>query len=158
MNSENNSIPKTGKKIIGFGNIYMSDDAVGLRVLEELKGRIKGAELIDGGTSAADLIIYAKDTKKIIIIDAVDAGQDIGEIVKFKANEISHFKHRIKSFSLHDFDLAKALGIIKGLKIDVEIVVIGIKPKNINFGNGLSTEVEKKIAEITDMVVKEVND
>ncbi len=158
MNSENNNIPKTDKIIIGFGNIYMSDDAVGLRVLKELKGRIKGAELIDGGTSAADLIIHAKDTRKIIIIDAVDAGQDIGGIVKFKADEVSHFKHRIKSFSLHDFDLAKALGIIKSLKIDVEIIVIGIKPKNISFGNGLSAEVEKKVAEIAEMVVKEVND
>ena len=156
--NESNNIPKTGIKIIGFGNIYMSDDAVGLRVIEKLKGKLKGIEIIDGGTSAADLIILAKNSSKIIVIDAVDAGQDIGQIVRFTTKEISKYIGNLKSYSLHDFNLQKALELIQNLKIKTEIIIIGIRPKKVEFGEALSPEINEKIPEIVEMAVREIND
>src|SRR4030042_5743735 len=98
----NNSIPlqnttdKTSEpiiKIIGFGNVYMGDDGIGIRVIEKIKeqGIFAGydnIEVIDGGTSGVDLIFFLQQADKIIIIDAVDAGQEIGEIVSFNIGEI----------------------------------------------------------------------
>ncbi|MCL5070797.1 MAG: hydrogenase maturation protease, partial [Actinobacteria bacterium] len=89
----NNSIPSqntTGKvrktiiKIIGFGNIYMGDDGVGIRVVEKIKEQgvfddYDNVEVIDGGTSGVDLVFYLQQADKVIIIDAVDAGQVVGE-------------------------------------------------------------------------------
>jgi hydrogenase maturation protease len=150
-------IPRADIKIIGFGNIFMSDDAAGIIVIEQLKSIIDNIEIIDGGTSASDLIIQAKNSKKLVIVDAVDAGQGVGEIVKFNLKDIKEFKEIAHSYSLHDFNLSQALSIIDKLKIDIELVIIGIKPKKVLFGEGLSSEVKEKIPDIVDMVLKEVS-
>src|SRR4030043_818659 len=83
-------------KIIGFGNIYMGDDGVGIRVIEKIKEQgifadYDNVELIDGGTSGVDLIFFLQQAAKVIIIDAVDAGQGIGAIVNFFIGEILCF-------------------------------------------------------------------
>ncbi|MDZ7838258.1 MAG: hydrogenase maturation protease [Actinomycetota bacterium] len=144
--------------MIGFGNIFMSDDAIGIKVLDKLGPLPAGVEVIDGGTSAADLIAYAKESEKLIIIDAVDAGQATGEVLKFRLADIGHFVKKVKSYSLHDFGLAEALSLIEKLNISAEIIIIGIKPKNISFGEELSEEVEEKIPEIKNMVLEEIPD
>jgi hydrogenase maturation protease len=156
MKEVKNIIPEAGIKVIGFGNIFMSDDGLGIEVINRLRKRKIPAELIDGGTSAADLIIFSKNSKKMIIVDAVDAGQKQGEVIRFGAGEIARFRGRLKSYSLHDFDLSQAIAIIQKMKIVVDIVVIGIKPQKTGFGRGLSPEIEEKIPEIMEMVINEI--
>ena len=132
----NNSIPlqittdKTSEpiiKIIGFGNIYMGDDGVGIRVIEKIKEQgifadYDNVEVIDGGTSGVDLVFFLQRADKVIIIDAVDAGQEVGEIVVFEINEIMDFENMgIKSFSLHDISLKEVFELIKVLKIEKDL-------------------------------------
>ena len=86
-------------KIIGFGNIFMGDDGIGVRVIEELQQQQvfkdnENIELIDGGTSGIDLVFMLQDAGKAIIIDAVDAGQEIAQIVVFSPHEIVEFKKK----------------------------------------------------------------
>jgi len=158
MGISRNNIPEIGTKIIGFGNIFMSDDGLGIEVINRLRKKKIDAEVIERRTSAADLMLYAQNSKKIVIIDAVDAGQKPGEIVRFKADEIDKFKDKVKSFSLHDFNLSQALAIIKKLNVEVDIVVIGIKPKNIGFGQNLTPQIKEKIPAIIDMAINEIYD
>jgi len=150
---------KTDVKIIGFGNKYRSDDGIGIRIIEEL-GKLdsfKDIDIVDGGTSGTDLIFLVKECRKIIIIDAIDAGQDVGDVVNIKVDDIEEFiKRDFKSLSLHDLNLADVLKLIKALKINTEISVIGIRPKNIDFGGILSPEIEKKIPLIISMIEKEI--
>ncbi len=161
--SKNNS-NKSGSKresirIVGFGNKYRSDDGIGVRIVEELEKLdfFKDVEVIDGGTSGTDLIFLIKGCRKIIIIDAIDAGQKTGDVVNIRADEISSFiKKDCRSLSLHDLNLSDILKIVKELKIDADISIIGIKPESIDFGDRLSPEIEKKIPLIISMVKKEV--
>ena len=151
-------------KIIGFGNILMGDDGIGIRVIEEIKKKgifknIKNVEIIDGGTSGIDLIFILQQADRAIIIDAVDAGQEIGKIVTFRIDEIKEiFKKNqaFKSFSLHDIDLTEIFELIKTLKIDTEIRIIVINPKKVGYGDKLSSEIESKIPAIISEVKKEV--
>lgn len=150
---------KTDVRIIGFGNKYRSDDGIGIRIIEELEKLdfFKNTEIIDGGTSGTDLIFLVKGCKKIIIIDAVDTGGDTKDIVNIKVNDIEEFiKKDYKSLSLHDLNLADVLRLIKALKIDTDISIIGIKPRSIDFGDRLSPEVEEKIPEIISEIKKEI--
>ena len=166
----NNSIPlqkAAGKnyspiiKIIGFGNIYMGDDGVGIRVIEKIKEQgifdaYDNIEVIDGGTSGFDLVFFLQQADKVIIIDAVDAGQDVGEIVVFDISEIMDFGNKdIKSFSLHDINLKEVFELIRALKIDKDLKIIGINPKEIGCGEKLSPQIENKIPQIISMVKKE---
>jgi hydrogenase maturation protease len=150
-------------KIIGFGNIFMGDDGIGVRVIEELQQQLvfkdnKNIELIDGGTSGIDLIFMLKDVDRAIIIDAVDAGQEIAQIVVFSPHEIVEFKKKIfKSYSLHDIGLAEAFELVRSLNLNVGIKIIGIKPKNIGYSDKLSPEIEKNIPEIIAKIKEEVS-
>ncbi len=148
-----------GIKIIGFGNKYMSDDGIGIRTIEELEKEkdLKGAELIDGGTSGLDLIFYLQTSDKIILIDAVDAGQKTGEIKVLSAGNIEKFVTRkLSSYSLHDFDLSQVLGMAKSLGLLSRLTIIGIKPKKIDFGTALSPEIEKRMPDLLAEVKKEI--
>ena len=152
---------KTNVKIIGFGNRYRSDDGIGIRVVEELEKldylKNRNIEIIDGGTSETDLIFLIKDSGKVIIIDAIDAGQNIGDVVNIQVNDVEEFiKRDYKSLSLHDLNIADILKLIKTLKINADISIIGVKPKNIDFGDILSPEIDKKIPEIISIIKKEI--
>jgi len=158
-NSSKNVYTRTDVKIIGFGNKYRSDDGIGIRVIEELEKLdfFKNIEIINGGTSGTDLIFLIKGCGKLIIIDAIDAGQDIGDVVNIKVDDIEEFvKRDCNSLSLHDLNLADILKLIKALKMNADISIIGVKPKNIDFGGRLSPEIEKKIPEIISMIKKRI--
>jgi len=156
--SNKSGYTKNDVKIIGFGNKYRSDDGIGIRIVEELEKLdfFKDIEIIDGGTSGADLIFLIKDCRKIIIIDAVDAGQNAGDVVNIQINDVEEFiKRDYKSLSLHDLNLADILKLIKALKINADISIIGVKPKKMDFGDRLSPEIEGKIPEIISLLKKE---
>jgi len=162
FNSKNDSnksgYTKKDVKIIGFGNKYRSDDGIGIRIVEELEklDYFKNIEIIDGGTSGTDLIFLIKGCSKIIIIDAIDAGQNVGDVVNIQISDVEEFiKRDYKSLSLHDLNLADILKLIKALKINADISIIGVKPKKMDFGDRLSPEIEEKIPEIISLVKKE---
>jgi len=172
MEKKNNSADKSSNyisgndiiKVIGFGNIIMGDDGVGVRVIEKLKEekelrRLDNVELIDGGTSGVDIIFILKDAARAIIIDAVDAGQKKAEIVKFSPDDIKKIglkKKGFKSFSLHDIDLNEVFELMKTLKLNVKVKIIGIKPLNVGYSEQLSPEIEEKLPQLVDIVKKEV--
>lgn len=162
-NMEDNGIKKS-VKIIGFGNLFMGDDGIGIKVIEELKNRDifrenNNVEIIDGGTSGVDLIFILQNADKAIIIDAVDSGQKIGEISVFSIEDIKEIKRKnktFKSFSMHDMDLAEVFELIKTLNMNKIIRIIGINPKNIGYSDKLSPEIENKIPEIIKLIEKEI--
>jgi len=163
MNEIKENVPNSSLiKIIGFGNIFMGDDGIGVRVIEELqKQQIfkdnENIELVDGGTSGVDLVFMLQNICKAIIIDAVDAGQKIAQIVVFSPQEIKEFKKKIfKSYSLHDIDLAEAFELVKNLNLPTAIRIIGIKPKKIGYSDKLTPEIEKQIPDIITKVKEEV--
>ena len=156
--SSSSGYAKTDVKIIGFGNKYRSDDGIGIRVVEELRklDSFRNIDIIDGGTSGTDLIFLVKDCSKIIIIDAIDAGQNVDDVVNIQISDVEEFiKRDYKSLSLHDLNLADILKLIKALKINADISIIGVKPKKMDFGDRLSPEIEEKIPEIISLVKKE---
>ena len=147
-------------KIIGFGNVKMGDDGIGVRAIEEIQriglyesnGNI---EIIDGGTSGVDLVFMIQQADKAIIIDAVDAGQKTGEIVIFTPDRIKEFKKKKngpRSFSLHDIDLSEVFELLKTLNIPVKIYIVGVKPEFVGYSDKLSQVVEKSIPDVISAV------
>jgi len=151
-------IARTGLKIIGFGNRFRCDDGFGPVVIEELeKLKIpsdKNVEIIDGGTSGTDLIFHLKECPRIIIIDALDAGQKKGCIACIKEKDIDSFaEKKISGLSLHDLDLSEILQIARAMKIKTEITIIGINPLKMGFGDVLSPQISKKVPEVVSMIM-----
>ncbi len=58
--------------VLGIGSPIMCDDAIGLRVLQELKNRgVHGVDLEEACTSGLDLIEIMLDHDRVIIVDAI---------------------------------------------------------------------------------------
>src|SRR3974377_942260 len=65
---------------LGLGNLLLGDDAVGLRLLEELRDAGGDAEFVDGGTQGLALLGYLADRPSVVILDAVALGAAPGTV------------------------------------------------------------------------------
>ncbi len=153
--------------IIGVGNVLRADDGLGPYVVSLIREKIKhleNVELIDCGTGGMEVANYMQGVSKAIIVDAIQMGKKPGEIYYFKINTRIFREKRevldlVQSVSVHEIGLKEAivLGEILG-DPPKEIVVVGCEPKDINsFRIGLSSEVEKAVPKIVEIVLREVN-
>ena len=137
--------------ILGIGNILLRDEGVGVRVIETLQQQEipDTINLVDGGTSGADLIDILADRRKVIIVDAVDAGKAPGTVIRFEEDDLENIPN--SALSLHELGIAETLKMTSKLNCKPkEVVFFGIQPKDISPGLELSDE----IAEIVPIVAK----
>ncbi len=143
--------------VIGVGNLLMKDEGIGIHALRALQeiDLPPDVELIDGGTSP-DLIAYARAGDKMIIIDAARAGGEAGSIYRYGPDDLAAVKGTLTS--------AHELGVAENLKLAAlagneprETVIIGIEPKEIDWGTELSTELKRRLPAIVKVVLREIN-
>lgn len=77
--------------ILGVGNLLLSDEAVGVRIVEALGREYRfapGIELLDGGTAGMELLEAMASRDHIILADAVRSGNPPGTVVTLQGEEI----------------------------------------------------------------------
>lgn len=132
--------------ILGLGNPLLKDDAVGLRVVEELRARINGDPGIEigedywGGLRLMERMI---GFDRAIIIDAICTDAEPGTIHLLSPDDIP----TQRSASAHDVNLSTALefGRQAGAKLpDTDhIVLVGVEAEDVQtFDEALSPNVE----------------
>jgi len=154
--------------ILGLGNILLKDEGIGVHVVEELqKQNLPGnVEVIDGGTAGLDVLSLAAGVDKLVIIDALRAGQEPGTIYKTRLN--SGQKGRLtqifsqekqSKISLHQVGLLDALRLAEKINVaPEEIVIIGIEPGEVDCGLELTKRVKRRVPEIIKKVLEEIKD
>lgn len=144
-----------GITVVGIGNILLKDEGVGCHVahaLEEVP--LPDVKVIDGGTSP-NVMQTIEDADKLIIVDAVRGGGMPGEVYRFQLDDITLEQ---KSFlSLHDISLVDSLLLMRRLYNIGEITIIGIEPKEIEWGLELSPEVREKLPQIVEIILAELD-
>jgi hydrogenase 3 maturation protease len=141
---------KGAKKIavLGVGSSLRSDDAAGLLVAEELnKIRNSKLKVFFGSTAPENLtgeIIKYRPTH-IIIVDSVDIDQKPGSVLMIDPRVVDGV-----SFSTHMLPVKMIVDyLLESLECD--IIIIGIQPKTLEFGETVSEEVKKAVKQITDV-------
>ncbi len=135
--------------ILGVGNELRADDGAGVFLAGELEkefGNPEGIMIIK--TQVPENFIrpiLEFRPGKIIILDAADFKGRPGEFRVIKENEILQFL-----VSTHNMPLTLFLKALERLK--AEKILIGIQPKNLDFGGGLSKEVREKSGDILSFV------
>ena len=110
--------------------------------------------LIDAGT-APDLIAYANAGDKLIIIDAAKGGGEPGAVYRLHPGDLS--TPTGTAISAHNLGVEQALALLKLMGNEPgEIIIIGIEPKEIDFGTELSAELQNKFPHILNAVLKEI--
>ncbi len=130
--------------IIGIGNAYRSDDAVGLHVAQCLKKQAHDrVRVIEESGEGAVLMDCWKDADTVILIDAVCSGVKPGTIHRLDAHAQpipANFFH----YSTHAFGITEAIELAKALnQLPDRLIVYGIEGKCFEAGIGLSSEIEK---------------
>ncbi|MCS7149925.1 MAG: HyaD/HybD family hydrogenase maturation endopeptidase [Caldimicrobium sp.] len=141
--------------VLGLGNILMRDDGVGVRVVHYLESTFQFSEkvkLLDGGTGAFFLLPFLEKAERVILIDAVKAGKNPGDIFEGSLKDINTYL--MERLSLHEISLPDLLALLnlRGKVFD-EFHIIGIEPEEISFGEALSDCVEAKLPLLVERVL-----
>ena len=144
--------------VLGVGNLLMSDEGVGVHVIQKLVENYKLPEevqVLDGGTLGMDLLYYLEGTENLILVDAVETRKEAGTLVRLEGDEVPAFLSM--KMSPHQIGIPDMLAAAK-LK-DVfpkRLVLWGIQPELLEIGLDLSPTVEAKVDTIIQHVLEQL--
>lgn len=131
------------KAVIGMGNPLKKDDNIGNLIVEKLNEEIKEENFlfIKVYLTPENYLMPLKKSKPktIYIIDAVEFQGQTGEVKVFNLNEIEKIKA-----TTHNIPIT----VYQNYFPDTNIKLVGIKVKDINFGEELSKEIKEKFNNI----------
>ena len=142
--------------VLGVGNILLTDEGLGVHVVEDLKANYTFTpqiSLIDGGTMGMELLTYMRGMKKILLIDAVNGGEVPGTIYEFPHRELEqYFTDHI---SVHEVGMQDILRIRAIQENPLEdAIVIGVEPESLDVGFEPSAPVQKALPEVKERVLR----
>ena len=142
--------------VLGVGNILLTDEGLGVHVVEDLKANYTFTpqiSLIDGGTMGMELLTYMRGMKKVLLIDAVNGGEAPGTIYEFPHRELEqYFTDHI---SVHEVGMQDILRIRAIQENPLEdAIVIGVEPESLDVGFEPSAPVQKALPEVKERVLR----
>lgn len=127
--------------VAGIGNSIRSDDYIGVKIAEDLQGRVsKRVHLIECETvpeSFVDEIIEFRPSH-VLLIDAALLGLKPGTAHLYAPEEVMN----VPSISTHTLPMRVFCDYVQKLT-GAKIAFLLIEPKNVDFGEGLTPEAEE---------------
>ena len=147
-------------RVLGLGNVLMSDDGFGpyvARVLEAFYEFPEDVEVVDVGTPGLDLTPYLLNTDAVIFIDTVSSGGAPGEMRVYDRAEILKYPPQART-GPHDPALKEALLTVDAAGAGPAVVkLIGIIPDWIATGVTLSPAVSGAVTAVVRRVIDELD-
>lgn len=141
--------------ILGVGNILLTDEGVGVHVINQLKEEYDfppEVQLLDGGTMGMEILSYMRHTEYLLLVDAVNGGEEPGTVYEFPHQQTEdYFTDHI---SVHEVGMQDILRI-RALQDDPlrDAVVIGVEPYSLAIGLEVSDIVQAKMEEIKTRII-----
>ena len=156
-NNTQESTSESKTVIIGIGNEYRSDDGLGVIIADKLSNiNLNGTRILKQNGEPTLLMDSWKDADKAIVIDAISSGASPGTVKRFDAVE-KPLPSQLFHYSTHSFSLADVIELARGLnRLPPSLIIYGIEGKNFTNGFKISTEVEKAVGKIVELIIKEV--
>lgn len=132
----------------------MGNDAVGVRVIENMERTHPEIDVIEGGVGGLGMLPMMEGYDQIILVDATTGyGKEIGEILVFSkppANELF-------PLSLSDIGVLDAVNVAEELGICPEITIIGIEAGKIEeFSDHMSPEMEIAVEKACELILNKI--
>lgn len=143
--------------VVGFGNLLMGDDGVGIHVVRELatRGLSPGVEVVDGGVSSLEILGSLLDAARIIIVDALTGGGEPGTVYRLTPDDLGTAAAP-PGYSLHEFTLPQALALLARTATLPPIVIFGVEPAGMDMGLELSPPVAAAARRVADLIAAEL--
>jgi len=143
--------------IMGIGNILMGDEGIGSHVAQYLlkNDPLRGVECIDGGTGSFYLLECIQDASVVIMIDAANDGNKSGTIGCISPLYSDDYPNSLTAHDIGLKDLIDAVYLLGKIPY-IRLFTISIIPPTLP-SLELTPEIEKRIPEIAELVIKEAN-
>jgi hydrogenase 3 maturation protease len=130
--------------VLGVGSELRSDDAAGVRIAAALfRDALPGVHAIVGGSAPENCTAEIREIapSHLIIVDAADLGESPGAIRVIPSADIGG-----TSFGTHSLPLSVLADYIH-TEVGCQVIVIGIQPTSLAFGEEVSPEVADAVEE-----------
>ncbi len=143
--------------VIGVGNLYRRDDAVGLIVARALRERnLDNIEVLEMSGEGTALLEAWRGAETVILIDAVHSGAAPGTIFRVEAHR-QPIPTKFFRYSTHNFGLAEAIELARTLgQLPKELIVYGIEGKDFTVGEGLSPGVAHAASQVLKQILNDI--
>lgn len=145
--------------ILGVGNILLSDEGFGIRVVEALEQRYDFPEtvsVIDGGVLGINLMGVISEADQLIVVDVIRNKGNPGDLYRIDGDAIPE-RIRAKN-SLHQIDFLEALTLCQALDKVPETVIVGVEPEDINtLATELTATTANRLDDMIQMVLAELD-
>ena len=142
--------------VLGIGSEFKADDAAGVVIAQQLQAKCEDKKCsftssvlcIDGSTAPEN---FTGDIKRfgpthLFIIDAAEMGSAPGSIRLIPNDKVGGV-----SFSTHVLPIAVMINYLKQ-SINFESIIIGIEPKDFEFGKEMTKDVKASVDELTNVI------
>ncbi len=140
--------------VLGLGNPLLGDEGVGVHAAQALVagGCPQHVEVLDIGTAILDALPALEQAERVIVVDAVKAGELPGTLYRMPFEE---FAKKPTIASMHGFDLDRTLALA-GRSTRPEVVVIGVEPAYIDWSLEMSPAVAGRLPAIIELLHNEI--
>ena len=147
--------------VLGCGNILFGDDGFGCAVVDYVETHYRVPEavcLLDVGTGVRKLLftlcLSSARPSRLLILDAIDAGRNPGEIFEIDPAEIPTVK--LDDFSLHQLPTSNLLRELQeGCGVEVRVLACQTGPLPEEISQGLSKAVGDAVPQAAEWLVRE---
>lgn len=140
--------------VLGLGNLMRTDDGAGMHALNRLAADARlrpEARLIEGGTLGLELLYHVETAERLLVLDAVDAGEAPGTLMRFRNEALDKLPHGRSVHLLGLSDLVCALRLMD--RCPREIVLLGVQPQETGWGTQMTPLVEEAIPRLVEAAV-----
>ncbi len=159
MQSGSASSRTTAIRIIGLGNEFRCDDAVGVRLAERLRKLLpESVDVVIHLGDGATLMDRWTRADYVVLIDAVQSGARPGTIHRLNATRET-IPTGFFNYSTHAFSLAEAVEVARTLdRLPPTMIIYGIEGKTFSTGQELSAEVAEAAEQVSSEIVEHIKE
>lgn len=143
--------------VLGVGNILLTDEAIGVRVVEALEQRYhlpEQVEVLDGGTAGMELLDVMANRDHLIIADAiVSRKSEPGSVMCLRDDDVpALFRNKI---SPHQLGLADVLAALRFTgEFPAKLTLVGVIPASLEPHIGMTAVVEASLDTALNAVIE----
>lgn len=153
---------KTKTLVLGIGNTLLTDEGVGVHVLQALEPELAhwpGVTLLDGGTLSFTLAGPIEEADALIVVDAANIKNKPGEWSLLKGEEMDAFLMSNRKASVHEVGLTdlRAIAILAGHWPEKR-AMLAIQPQTIDWGEQPTAAVAAAIAPVCAAIIEQIRE
>ncbi len=142
--------------ILGLGNTLLSDDGVGVHIVNQLQERFSDhddIECVEGGTLGISLLTEMDCTRAIIAVDAAQIGLNSGAVKVFECEQMDAQLSGRKQTS-HEVALSDLMdtALLTGVRPDKRALV-AIQPEKTSWGERPTPVVAASMGEAENQIL-----